>query len=770
MAFYLSPLVDVNEIDLSTTIPAVATSIGVIVLRNTFKGPENTKQLVTDENDLIRTFGEPTGTSYEDIMSATGFLKFGNKLYCTRVMPDDARFASVKIDDAGVSGRLETGGVGLTITFGDETGNVSTLTSGTPLSTFSGVSNGVHEVTLNGGLLGTGIKLEITVSANSITNTTILDGGQGFVAGEPIIVNGTDIGGSGGSATYTVAVGGLSANAAGVIDAGELTLNDGGIRYAAGQVYEVMGTVSGGDVNPAGSGAFITIDTVDAVGTVLTYSITSPGSEYQGGQLSLAAVTKADDPNSIIDIATATLDDLPTGDPDNFGDDMSVAGGDLMWFISSSRGAWGDEIRVAIIDQPTQQDLLYGVTNDTPGLPSEVFSSIDSQLEKANDFLVIVQAKAQRKNTWSTVEIFNVSSDPNALDDTGTTRYVESVINQTSEYVRVAISSNIIGDDVDAAVQAHLATLSADVWYNFGDGFNGTGLADDGNIINAYRLYENSEEIDVNLFIDSGKSDTVKSDLISLCEERLDCMAILDCPKNLILNNRGNEALNLRDWRNMTIGTSTSYASLYGNWLEVYDKFNQKYRWIPSSGFVAGVYAKTDDVRDPWWAPAGLNRAILTSVRRLAWNPKLGYRDILYANGINPIVTFPGEGKVIWGQKTMLSKESAFNRVNVRRLFLVLEKAISTAAVYFLFEPNDAATRNLLVNMINPFLRDVKSRRGIYDFKVVCDETNNTPARVDRNELWCNIFIKPTRTAEFIVLNFVATATGASFEEAAAAV
>ena len=282
-------------------------------------------------------------------------------------------------------------------------------------------------------------------------------------------------------------------------------------------------------------------------------------------------------------------------------------------------------------------------------------------------------------------------------------------------------------------------------------------------------MYENPEDIDVNLIIDSGKSDTVKLDIISMCEERLDCMAVLDCAKADVLNNKGNESTDLRDWRNSTL-PSSSYASVYGNWLEVYDKFNQKYRWIPASGYVTGIFAKTDDVRDPWWAPAGLNRAILTSVRRLAWNPKQGYRDILYSNGINPIVTFPGEGKVIWGQKTLLSKESAFNRINVRRLFLVLEKAIATAAKYFLFEPNDAATRSLLINMIQPFLRDVQSRRGIYDFKVVCDDTNNTPARVDRNELWCNIFIKPTRTAEFIVLNFVATATGASFEEAAAAV
>ena len=201
--------------------------------------------------------------------------------------------------------------------------------------------------------------------------------------------------------------------------------------------------------------------------------------------------------------------------------------------------------------------------------------------------------------------------------------------------------------------------------------------------------------------------------------------------------------------------------------MEVYDKYNRKYRWIPSSGYVAGIYAKTDDVADPWWAPAGLNRAIITSVRRLAWNPKQGHRDLLYKNGINPIVSFAGQGKVIWGQKTMLDKPSSFNRVNVRRLFIVLEKAISTAAKYFLFEPNDEISRKQLTNMINPFLRDVKARRGVYDYRVICDDTNNTPERIDRNEQWCTILIKATRTAEFIVLNFVSTKTGASFDEVA---
>jgi len=846
MAFYLSPLVDVNEIDLSTTIPAVATSIGVIVLRDTFKGPENKQTLVADEADLIRAFGEPIDTSYEDIMSATGFLKFGNKLYCTRVMPDDARFAGVNAkgasgaDDLTVTATIDTdgavttfviavagtgysvgeffeiaggaigqvtavtagvptalaveyassgyaiaptavattataieqnlvtGGKNLSILYGDETGTIATLDSGTPVANplFTTVTDGTYEVSgLTGDLSGTAATLSITFVSNAITATVVVDGGLDFVgaSAETITVGFADLGvlsgATTGSVDFTVAT--LYANAAGVIDPDETTLVSGGTRYVAGQTYEVLGTTANDVEDPAGEGAEITIDTVDSAGTVLTYSVSAGGTGYTAGTLDLLVATG-------YDLATGTLDDLATGDPDDFGDETSVTSGDLVWTIASSRGNWGSETRIAFLDLVDQTAILQG-GDVRSGQPSEAFQSIDSQLSKANDFLVIVQAKDQRKTTWVTKETFNVSTDTNALDDTGTTRYAEQVINQTSQYIRVALSSDLLGDETDAGVITNLASLSSDIWFDLNDGSDGDLLTSDATIIDGYRLYENPEEIDVNLIVDSGKSDTVKLDIISMCEERYDCMAVLDCPKADVLNNKGNEAVDLRTWRNSTL-PSSSYASVYGNWLEIYDKFNQKYRWIPASGFVTGVFAKTDDVNDPWWAPAGLNRAILTSVRRLAWNPKMGYRDILYSNGINPIVTFPGEGKVIWGQKTLLSKESAFNRINVRRLFLVLEKAIATSAKYFLFEPNDTATRSLLVNMITPFLRDVQSRRGIYDFKVVCDDSNNTPARVDRNELWCNIFIKPTRTAEFIVLNFVATATGASFEEAAAAV
>jgi len=583
MAFYLSPVVDVNEIDLTTTIPAVATSIAATVLRGTYKGPENKTTLITNVNELIDTFGRPTSYSgcYEDILSASGYLKYGSALYCTRTMPTSATFAGTKAA-------------------------------------------------------------------------------------------------SGAATTFTA--------------------------YASGSAFILM--------------------------------------------------------------------DMDGDDPDEFGSE-TVTGSDPFWLIASSRGSWGNNIRVAVVDYATYNTIARTSTNASWETFS-VIRGIDSQLTDNKDFLIIVQVLPQNAvNTsassaeWETKEVWNVSTDENRVDDQGRKKFVETVINAQSNYIRISGNELISNATI---------TISTSAWQQFGGGIDsdggtitslGTEITDP-IIIAGFDLYANPEEIDVNIFIDSDKSTGVKQELITICEARKDCIAILDCMYGDVVFNKGNETVDLMEYRNGTLNENTSYASIYSNWIEVYDKWNGKYRWCPASGHVAGIVANTDNVSDPWFAPAGLNRALITNIRRLAWNPTLGDRDLLYKNGLNPIVSFSGQGKVIWGQKTLLQKESAFNRINVRRLFIILEKAISTAAKYFLFEPNDDLTRLQLINMIDPFLRDVRSRRGVYDYMIVCDATNNTPERIDRNELWCDIYIKPTRAAEFIVLNFIATKTGASFSELAA--
>jgi phage tail sheath protein FI len=199
----------------------------------------------------------------------------------------------------------------------------------------------------------------------------------------------------------------------------------------------------------------------------------------------------------------------------------------------------------------------------------------------------------------------------------------------------------------------------------------------------------------------------------------------------------------------------------------MYDKYNQVYRYVPLNGDIAGLAARTDQVAESWFSPAGFNRGQLKigNTVKLAYNPSQADRDTLYLKGINPVVAFPGEGTVLYGDKTLQAKPSAFDRINVRRLFIALEKTIDRSAKYQLFEQNDAFTRNQFVNIVEPFLRSVKGRRGITDFYIVCDETNNPQDAIDRNEFRADIYVKPVRSINFIQLNFVAVRSDVAFNE-----
>ena len=211
--------------------------------------------------------------------------------------------------------------------------------------------------------------------------------------------------------------------------------------------------------------------------------------------------------------------------------------------------------------------------------------------------------------------------------------------------------------------------------------------------------------------------------------------------------------------------TKSSYAVMDSGYKYQYDKYNDLYRWVPLNGDIAGLCVRTDNERDPWFSPAGLNRGIIKNVVKLAWNPTKAERDSIYKAGVNPVVTFPGEGTLLYGDKTLLNRPSAFDRINVRRLFIVLEKSIAKAARSSLFEFNDEFTRAAFVNIVEPYLREVQGRRGIFDYRVICDTTNNTPEVIDQNQFVGDIYIKPARSINFIQLNFTAVRTGVEFEE-----
>jgi hypothetical protein len=293
-----------------------------------------------------------------------------------------------------------------------------------------------------------------------------------------------------------------------------------------------------------------------------------------------------------------------------------------------------------------------------------------------------------------------------------------------------------------------------------------------GEIALGYDLFEDAETIDVNLLFavpDANNASTIANDLISIATARKDCMAFVSPPLEDSVGsaNPSGDVLafvtGVGDSHNGL--TSSSYASCDSGAVYVYDKYNDVYRYIGASGHIAGLCANADNVADAWFSPAGVNRGQLLGITKLAYNPTKAQRDALYKGRVNPLVSFPGQGTMLFGDKTLLSRPSAFDRINVRRLFIVLEKAISTAAKAQLFEFNDEFTRAQFKNLVEPFLRDVKGRRGITDSLVVCDGTNNTGQVIDANRFVADIFIKPARSINFITLSFIATRTGVEFSE-----
>ena len=277
--------------------------------------------------------------------------------------------------------------------------------------------------------------------------------------------------------------------------------------------------------------------------------------------------------------------------------------------------------------------------------------------------------------------------------------------------------------------------------------------------------FKDTETVDLNMFICGVSDATTAGNAMDMCTDRMDCVAFVS-PEMADVVNVANEVTQTSNVKAFFDSLpSTSYAVFDSGWKYTYDKYNDTYRYVPLNGDIAGLCARTDLVADTWFSPGGFNRGQVRGVVKLAYNPQKANRDILYRSRINPVVSFPGQGTILFGDKTAQSKPSAFDRINVRRLFITLEKAISTAAKFMLFEFNDEFTRAGFRNMVEPFLRDVQGRRGVTDFLVVCDETNNPGSVIDRNEFVADIYIKPARSINFISLNFIATKTGVAFSE-----
>jgi hypothetical protein len=285
-----------------------------------------------------------------------------------------------------------------------------------------------------------------------------------------------------------------------------------------------------------------------------------------------------------------------------------------------------------------------------------------------------------------------------------------------------------------------------------------------------WALFENKDTTNISLVLTGGASTSLQNYIISnISSARQDCVAFISPPYSAVVNNSGSETTSIATWLS-SLGITSTYAVADSGWKYQFDKYNNVYRWIPLNGDVAGLCVYTDGVANPWYSPAGFTRGAIKNSIKLAWNPNKTQRDTIYSAGVNPVVSFPGQGTVLFGDKTLQNKPSAFDHINVRRLFIVLEQTIAKAAQFSLFEFNDAFTQSQFVALVTPFLRSIQGGRGITAFQVVCDSTNNTQQVIDANQFVGSIFVQPARSINFVQLNFVAVGTGVNFSTVVGAV
>lgn len=435
-----------------------------------------------------------------------------------------------------------------------------------------------------------------------------------------------------------------------------------------------------------------------------------------------------------------------------------------------------------------------------------------------NDALIVGFFKVRRslyepqKLSISPVEIHTGSLDPNKLtaSASGTQSFsLKDLINNNSNNIKLFVNPQIESNNwaTGSITKVRSNNLDIRALGNYVPSFSTTDK-NTGDLVakvqRALSLVDSTENVDIDIVIDAGLStiashgaskfdDTTKKSMtVSSADEtswrnvftvfnnftqnvRKDCVFISDPLRQIFIKGDNVKTLSLRNssftnnvyvaLKNLYAGLDTNYTAAYANWGRIYDTYSSRKVWVPMSGFVAGAYAKTDTVSQPWYAPAGITRGKLNNLIDLAINPNQKQRDNLYIIATNPIVYFPDEGYVIFGQKTLQNKPTAFDRVNVRRLFLTLERAVKKQLKYFVFEPNTQFTRTRLVNSITSIFELAKNTQGLYDYLIVCDERNNSPETIDRNELLVDIYIKPVKAAEFILVNFVATRTGQDFQE-----
>jgi len=692
----------VNVSEIDLTTVVPAVSTTEGAIAGVFRwGPVDKRVLVDSESTLVARFGKPTNHNAETFFTAANFLSYGNKLFVVRTANTTDATGAAGVLTAVANVSAVTTNTALIVKNDDEIENSSVLSS------IAGETN-VRYIARYPGAVGNSLKVSVCDTTNAFFTNTSLTGGDANLS-----VNGqiTYVGANVGSNQHTIYIGQSGTGTIAEAVARSTTING---LLITGDLIELgnssIGTQRlrvtsiGGVVNSA-TQAFFTVNTESK------FTL----SNFDGGSLANVETTAAGYLKRHWEYSGS----------------VDAAPGVSNYGSSFGNASAVDEIHVVVADE---DGLITGV----PGTVLEVFEG----LSRATD----------------------------AKSEDGSTIFFKDVINQQSEYIYYGTdrSSGYTNTSVSMASLANTKPMTLS--FQIGsDGANETTVTV-AELTAGYDQFKSAEDVDISLIL-QGKArggtngEQLANYLIdNIAEARKDCVVFVSPDKSdTVLNSAADEAQDVVDFRNSV--TSTSYAVLDSGYKYQYDKYNDLYRYIPMNGDVAGLCVRTDDTRDPWFSPAGFNRGIIKNVVKLAYNPQKAQRDLLYKNGVNPVVTFPGQGTLLFGDKTLLAKPSAFDRINVRRLFIVLEKAIATAAKFTLFEFNDEFTRAQFRNLVEPFLRDVQGRRGIIDFRVVCDETNNTAEVIDRNEFVGDIYIKPARSINFIQLNFVAVRTGVEFSE-----
>ena len=547
-------------------------------------------------------------------------------------------------------------------------------------------------------------------------------------SGTGVLIKNTDdwtnnyaTGGQAGNATFVAREAGTDGNnlqvstcpnAAAYEQEGATTVND-------------ASTAVGDTVVVAASGAALNVGDIISFSTTAATNDYDDGEQYRVTNIATNDVTIVQHPRGTGGLKRVLTDGSNIRRRWKYYDAVDGAPG-TSTYVSERNGA-NDEIHVVVIDED-------GGISGVPGTILETFS----KLSKASD----------------------------AKDPQGNDNYYPNVIYTKSEYIYWTKHHASGSNWGNAASGTTFTAVNTPTLETMSGGSNGSTVTT-GEIKTAYDKFADSETVDIGLIIAGPCTATHIENLISLAEARKDCVVFASPERSDVVNvtNSNTQKSNVVSF--FSTISSTSYASFDSGYKYMYDRYNDVYRFVPLNGDMAGLCARTDLLADSWFSPAGFNRGVVRGAVKLAFNPTKTQRDELYPARINPVSTFPGQGTVLFGDKTALASPSAFDRINVRRLFITLEKAISTASKFQLFEFNDEFTRANFRNIVEPFLREVQGRRGITDFLVVCDETNNTGDVIDRNEFKAEIFIKPARSINFITLSFVATRTGVSFDEVA---